>query len=719
MSVSFIIKTNASQATDVLIHDMGIVIPASGGSETLVTQGDLDSARLSRDLLTLCTDDAYGSGSSTLILNDGTSDILQIFAADIISNAAISGTGSFKRYLNLSSTGLVAGGVLTVNTNPTKFDIASGSGIVVNNYTDSTDPTYSSVYWDAQSAVTPTYLASSDITYIGVDASSNIIQQTSPFTSSQKRDIILIGALVHPSRVVVTGTSSETGPLYDVNLAIADFATSLGAFNITGNIFSANGTNLKIDKSAGTVYKYGGNYFTNAKTPHITELNASSEQTWFYLYQNGSGGWTYSSPTSDADPDLYDDGSGTLASVPTDNWTIQYIFMFPENGSVQIQYGQSVYTSIDDAKSQLGAFPSVSPSVSAAIFRGWLVVKEGTTALDNTSVAEFVPAGKLGLISDIGSASGGEVNTASNVGTAGIGLYLQKLGVDLQFKNIKATSSKVLVENNVPDNTVQIDIVPGNISHTGIADIGTNTHPQIDSHISSTLNPHSVTKTQVGLGNVTDDAQLKRAAADFTTFTTKAIPVGADVLLIEDSADSSNKKKIAISTLGPSLQVFPRYHYYADQMDFPVNSDWAVNAYAPIAAGSINPALVVRRFDDTAEEGIGFTLELPTAATNIIFYIKSKAQTAPGAARQVILRLYKRDIPDNAAVGSWSAATQLTAIDIPTNAFFQYDSQTISFASLGLTAGRATQFEITRYGGSGSDTLVGDWNLLLMRVEFS
>lgn len=40
--------------------------------------------------------------------------------------------------------------------------------------------------------------------------------------------------------------------------------------------------------------------------------------------------------------------------------------------------------------------------------------------------------------------------------------------------------------------------VTNSISHTGLTDVGTNTHAQIDSHISSTSNPHGVTAGQVG-----------------------------------------------------------------------------------------------------------------------------------------------------------------------------------------------------------------------------
>ena len=50
--------------------------------------------------------------------------------------------------------------------------------------------------------------------------------------------------------------------------------------------------------------------------------------------------------------------------------------------------------------------------------------------------------------------------------------------------------------------TIQADgtlvYVNGSISHTGLSNIGTNTHAQIDAHISDNSNPHGVTASQVG-----------------------------------------------------------------------------------------------------------------------------------------------------------------------------------------------------------------------------
>lgn len=59
----------------------------------------------------------------------------------------------------------------------------------------------------------------------------------------------------------------------------------------------------------------------------------------------------------------------------------------------------------------------------------------------------------------------------------------------------------------------------------------------------------TIDKTSLGLDQVTNDAQLKRAGADFNTFTVKAEPVDADIVLIEDSEDSFNKKKVELANL--------------------------------------------------------------------------------------------------------------------------------------------------------------------------
>ena len=113
-------------------------------------------------------------------------------------------------------------------------------------------------------------------------------------------------------------------------------------------------------------------------------------------------------------------------------------------------------------------------------------------------------------------------------------------------------------------------------------------------------------------------------------------------------------------------------------------------------------------------------IEIPTGATNIIFGLRSRAETAAASNLDVVPKLYVREMPDNAAVESWSAGTDMATVTMgKNNEYFQYDSETIALTTLGLVAGRVAQILLSRNTGSGSDTLVGDWTLLEIKVSFS
>jgi hypothetical protein len=166
--------------------------------------------------------------------------------------------------------------------------------------------------------------------------------------------------------------------------------------------------------------------------------------------------------------------------------------------------------------------------------------------------------------------------------------------------------------------------------------------------------------------------------------------------------------------------IFCRFFVFgADQLLSPNNSDWTVNALAPLAADSNDAGLPVRLFDDTTEEGVGFQTTVPPNTTNLIIKMISRAETAPAGARTVGVKLYNRGVPDDSAVESWSSGTALNDVDIPANENWQYDEQTISLSSLGITAGEFTQFELTRVNPSAGTELTGDWALLRIALEFA
>lgn len=58
----------------------------------------------------------------------------------------------------------------------------------------------------------------------------------------------------------------------------------------------------------------------------------------------------------------------------------------------------------------------------------------------------------------------GEINTASNVGTGGIGVFKQKNGTEFEFKKINAGSSKIVVTDDTGNNEIDLDINQSQIS---------------------------------------------------------------------------------------------------------------------------------------------------------------------------------------------------------------------------------------------------------------
>lgn len=115
------------------------------------------------------------------------------------------------------------------------------------------------------------------------------------------------------------------------------------------------------------------------------------------------------------------------------------------------------------------------------------------------------------------------------------------------------SSSEVTLEVDFVELALHFLLLSGSLadvanhSHTVLTDIGTNTHPQIDSHIANTSNPHSVTAAQVGA--VAVNPLITGATKTKITFDTKGlVTAGADATTA-DIADSSNKRYVTDAQL--------------------------------------------------------------------------------------------------------------------------------------------------------------------------
>lgn len=132
-TITVIIKSNASQATDVLIKDLGVTIPSGGlNPVTFSTTEEVRRLAESNDLAAYLVDDAHGAGSSTLILNDGTSDITQADALFFLQARALPEGGDNFGVLRADSAGVFQAGAARITdvATPTASSDAATKGYV-------------------------------------------------------------------------------------------------------------------------------------------------------------------------------------------------------------------------------------------------------------------------------------------------------------------------------------------------------------------------------------------------------------------------------------------------------------------------------------------------------------------------------------------------------------------------------------------------------------
>jgi hypothetical protein len=107
----------------------------------------------------------------------------------------------------------------------------------------------------------------------------------------------------------------------------------------------------------------------------------------------------------------------------------------------------------------------------------------------------------------------GESNTVANVGAAGVGVFKQKSGINLEFKNLNARSNRIIVADDTANNEIDLDVEEVNLVHQNIGGAGTNTHAQIDTHLADTANPHATDIENLGNGTL---AELNASITDAT-----------------------------------------------------------------------------------------------------------------------------------------------------------------------------------------------------------
>lgn len=147
--------------------------------------------------------------------------------------------------------------------------------------------------------------------------------------------------------------------------------------------------------------------------------------------------------------------------------------------------GAGAYEAI---KSNIGA--TVDPDANDDTGDGYVVgsIWINTTGdavfqcVDNTSTAAVWKNLSAG-------AAGGETNTASNGGGAGVGVWDAKSGVDLIFRNLVAASSRITVSLDDPNNEIDLDVAVASATVAGAVELATITEVNTGSDTTRAITP--------------------------------------------------------------------------------------------------------------------------------------------------------------------------------------------------------------------------------------
>ena len=392
---------------------IGKIIVLNGAA----TSTQIDSAFETTFTASITT--AHGGLTGLTGGHSGVYDHLPIYETDgttpMLTYNTTTGTVSIPNLINanlsgLMSSSLVSGMTLSINADTSKFDISSGVIRFVDNYTDINNPVVTEVSYGGSTANTVTDLATEGVTYIYIDASQTLTQTHAILSGADLRTKILIGALVHPNNVSISSVDNRTHTIgYGVAASLTDLFEAIGGINLTGNIYSANGANLYVNKSSGTLLQGGINYGVDKTSPNIIASASGSSISLVYRYSDGAGGANVT-VASTIDPGHYDDDTGGSptpnGTVANNKFTLQKLYFSPSSNTTVIEYGQVVYASMNEARAAK-SISTIRYATPALQFRGWLIVKGDATDLSDSTQAEFIEADKFGSTTSGSSATGG------------------------------------------------------------------------------------------------------------------------------------------------------------------------------------------------------------------------------------------------------------------------------------------------------------------------
>jgi hypothetical protein len=323
-------------------------------------------------------------------------------------------------------TGILKGGVLSSTPGSTQFTVTAGDGIIVTmNAATGSDPypTIKYINWPTQT-LPIRYSGSANITYVGLDDTGQIIQQTNAWGSTDPRQWhtqISLGVVLHLTSSVSTGVFNSQQTSYGTAQKTDDFLRAFGPLKISGHTLQSSGSTLGLIKTAGVSYKDGANYTIDPNhTSTVVEGPIATSKRYRY-YLSGStpiidpGPNNVGYPTID-NKNYYNLITNQLTAFTgggNNKFTIQRVFWIPNSPTQAfiVYYGNDFYASANEAVLGLQTEPfSEAPNTAQnAIYLGAVIVEGSATSL---TTAVFIPGGIFRSVGGVGASGGSSVATA-------------------------------------------------------------------------------------------------------------------------------------------------------------------------------------------------------------------------------------------------------------------------------------------------------------------
>lgn len=292
-------------------------------------------------------------------------------------------------------TGAIVNGVMSI-ASATQFNVTAGSGIFVDYFTDVLNPVVIEVSWSAFSNVTLLNMGVGVFKGIAIDSAGLIVQTNDAFSELELRDLIPLGTIVHNATDIIF-TANITRKSIGIPDIIYDLSETIGSLNKSGNIYSANGANLSIDKTSGETFGAGINNNNSEKFSNITTDPAAILTSMTPIHRDGSGGFVFLPSVTVIDPGNYDDGSGTLQSLGVNQATNHRIAYDASIQATFFLYGQTQYANIGDATLAVpDAFDVVNVATSQLTVRAIISARGAATDLTNTGDALITEVTRFG-----------------------------------------------------------------------------------------------------------------------------------------------------------------------------------------------------------------------------------------------------------------------------------------------------------------------------------